>query len=403
MLYEDSFRGLYGITNTLTDDLGNYSVTKNFTAIPNYTIFSNMASLNGHVTLFGLPNDVTLGTSGFINGQNSYTKSIAVPLGTGSLANPTVLPTKPTPDNGGMYQSGRLQIQSLVAGDEIHFTPQWALQGVLSTSFLNSTSWSSAGVITSHDSESWVWSPTVSLVFKPQERMTFYATYANSVEQGETAAAGTKNVNVILNPYRDTSYEAGAKYALTPDFLVTVAGFRMTRPLAQTVAATNIFQVIGTQRNWGAELYGQGSIGPSLSLLGGITYVDARLEGSLLPNTNDKRVVGVPQWKADVAADLHPVSLKGLAFTGAVHFESNRAATNTNNSFAPSYATVDLGLRYTVPWRDHHLTARLQVMNVGDTRYYTAIADGNIVGSPGANTAYIAPPRTVMAGLEFDY
>ncbi len=402
-LYMDAHRGLFGITDQLTDNLGNYTVVKNFTAVPHFTIFSNMASLNGHVTVAGLPNDVTLGTNGFINGQNSYINSIAVTLGTSNLANPKVLPTKPTPANGGEYESGRLQVQSIVLGDQIHFSPQWSLLGVVSSSFLSSTSWSKTGAVTSHDSENGVWSPTVSLIFKPEARLTFYATYANSVEQGESAPAGTANANQILNPYRDTSYEAGAKYAVTPDFLVTVTGFRMTRPLAQTVAATNTFQVIGTQRNWGAELFGQGSIGPSLSLLGGVTYIDARLEGSLLPNTNDKRVVGVPQWKVDLAGDLHPASLKGLAFTGAVHFESNRAATNTNNSFAPSYATVDLGVRYSVPWLDRHLTARLQVMNVGDTLYYTAIADGNIVGSAGANTAYVAPPRTVMAGLEFDY
>ncbi len=161
--------------------------------------------------------------------------------------------------------------------------------------------------------------------------------------------------------------------------------------------------MIGTQRNWGAEIYGQGAITPDLSLLGGVTYVDARLEGSLLPNTNDKRVVGVPNWKADVAVDLHPAVLKGLAFTGALHVEGDRAATNINNSFAPAYATVDLGLRYSAALAGHHETVRLQVMNVGDTRYYTAIADGTIVGSPGANTAYIAPPRTVMANIEFDY
>jgi iron complex outermembrane receptor protein len=401
VLYEDAFRGLYGITNQLTDDLGNYNVTKNFTAIPNYTIFSNMASLNGHVSLFGLPNDVTLGTNGFVNGQYSYTQSIAVSLGKGNLANPTVLPAKPTPANGGMYESGRLQIQSLIAGDEIHFTPQLALQGVVSTSFLNSTSWAATGLVTSSDSESWVWSPTISLIYKPMDRLSIYATYSSSVEQGEAAPAGTANANQFLEPYRDTGYEGGIKYALTPDFLVTVTGFRMERPLAQTVAATNVFQVIGTQRNWGAELYGQGSFGPNLSLLGGVTYVDARLEGSMIAGTNDKRVVGVPQWKADLAADVHPVSLGGLAFTGAVHFESDRAATNTNNSFAPSYATFDLGLRYSLPIAGHHWTARVQVMNVGDVRYYTAIADGNIVGSAGANTAYIAPPRTVNAALEF--
>ena len=402
-LYEDAYRGLFGITNQLTDDLGNYTVTKNFTAIPHYTLFSNLAALTGRLTVAGLVNDVSLGTNGFINGQNSYNNSIAVSLGTGNLANPTVLPTKPTPANGGEYRSGRLFIQSIVLGDEVHFSPQWALSGVVSTSFLSSTSWARTGAVTSHDDENWVWSPTVSLIFKPQDRITLYATYASSVEQGEAAAAGTANANQFLAPYRDTSYEAGAKYAVTPDFLLTAAGFRMTRPLAQTVASTNIFQVIGTQRNWGAELYGQGAMGQSLSLLGGVTYIDARLEGSLLPNTNDKRVVGVPHWKADLAADLHPVSLQGLAFTGAVHFESDRAATNTNNSFAPSYATADLGLRYTPQWLNRHLTARLQVMNVGDTRYYTAIADGAIVGSAGANTAYIAPPRTFMAALEFDY
>ena len=402
-LYEDSYRGLFGITDQLTDDLGTYTVTKNFTAIPHYTIFSNMAALNGHVTVAGLVNDVTLGTNGFINGQNSYNNSIAVALGTGNLANPTVLPTKPTPANGGEYRSGRLFIQSIVFGDEIHFSRQWSLSGVVSTSFLSSTSWAKTGAVTSSDDESGVWSPTVSLIFKPQDRLTLYATYASSVEQGEGAPAGTANANQFLKPYRDTTWEAGAKYALTPDFLVTANGFRMSRPLAQTVATTNVFQVIGTQRNWGAELYGQGSIGPSLSLLGGVTYVDARLEGSLLPNTNGKRVVGAPQWKADLAADVHPLALNGVALTGAVHFESDRAATNTNNSFAPAYATVDLGVRYTPAWLSRRLTARLQVMNVGDTRYYSAIADGTIVGSPGANTAYIAPPRTVMAALEFDY
>ena len=403
LLYEHAFRGLYGITDTLTNDLGAYSVTKNFTAIPHYTIFSNMAALNGHVILLGLTNDLTLGTNGFINGQYSYPNSIAVNLGSSNLANPQILPTKPTPAGGAEYQSGRLQIQSLVAGDEIHVSPQWALQGILSTSFLNSTSWSKTGAVTSFDSESWVWSPTVSLIFKPTDGLSLYATYANSVEQGETAPAGTTNVTVILHPYRDTDYEAGVKYALAPDFLVAVDAFRMTRPLAQTVAATNVFQVIGTQRNWGAEVYGQGAISPDLSLLGGVTYVDARLEGSALPNTNDKRVVGVPNWKADLAADLHPRSLKGLAFTGAFHLEGDRAATNTNNSFAASYVTVDLGLRYSAALGGHHETVRLQVMNVGDTRYYTAIADGTIVGSPGANTAYIAPPRTVMANIEFDF
>ncbi len=403
VLYMDARRNLFGITNTLTNDAGDYTVTKNFTAVPHFTIASDMISLNGHVQLAGLVNDVTLGTNGFTNGQNSYRNSIAVVLGSSNLANPAILPTKPTPATGGEYLSGRLRVQSIIVGDTLHLTRQWAIAGTLSSSFLASKSWSSAGAITSSDSENGVLSPTVSLTYKPIARVTLYATYANNVEQGETAPAGTKNVGQILSPYRDTGYEAGLKFALTPDFLVTADGFRMTRPLAQTVAPSNIFQVIGTQRNWGAELFGQGALGPSLSLLGGVTYIDARLVGSSLPGTNDKRVVGVPHFKGDIVADLHPAQLWGLALTGAFHFESDRAATNTNTSFAPSYSTADLGVRYSSPGWNHRFTARLQVLNVGDTRYYSSVADGNIVGSAGANTAYSGVPRTVMASLEADF
>ena len=401
-LYQNADRGLYGITDTLTDNAGDYTVTKNFNAVPRFTVASNSASLTGPVTLFGLANDVAIGTNGFVNGQYSYRNSIAVTLGTGNLASPTLLPDKPTPATGGEYKSGQLFVQSIVVGDTVHFDDRLALQATLSTSFLSSKSWSNTGAVTSSDSENGVLSPTVSLTYKPMPAVTLYATYANSVEQGETAPAGTANVNQILSPYRDEEYEAGAKYQVTPGFLITAAGFRMTRPLATTNAVTNLFAVVGTQRNWGGELFGQGAVTPSLSLFGGVTYIDARLIGTGVPATNDMLVVGVPHFKEDMTADFHPAIAHGFALTGTLHYESDRAATNTNNSFAPSYATVDLGVRYNAAWFAHHETLRLNVINVGDKQYYSSIADGNIVGSPGANTAYSGAPRTVMASLEFD-
>ena len=43
---------------------------------------------------------------------------------------------------------------------------------------------------------------------------------------------------------------------------------------------------------------------------------------------------------------------------------------------------------------------RFQVLNVGNVFYYSSIADGNIVGSPGANTAYLRTPRTYLVSLQ---
>jgi iron complex outermembrane recepter protein len=187
-----------------------------------------------------------------------------------------------------------------------------------------------------------------------------------------------------------------------------VDGFRITRPYAANVATneaatTSTFEVVGQQRNYGIETFAQGDVTPALSVFGGVTYIDAQLMNTGLAATNDKLVVGVPHFKTDIAVDYHPAYLDGGALTGAVHYEGARAATDTNNSMAPAYTTLDLGARYTTTFMKHHMTARFQVLNVTNTFYYVSIADGTIVGSPGANTAYLGAPRTFLASLEFDY
>jgi hypothetical protein len=51
----------------------------------------------------------------------------------------------------------------------------------------------------------------------------------------------------------------------------------------------------------------------------------------------------------------------------------------------------------------HRVTARFQVLNVTNRKYYVSIANGNIVGSPGANTAYLGTPQTSMASVSVDF
>lgn len=401
-LYQNAIRNLWGITNTFTNDAGDYTVTKNFNAIPRYTIASNMAQLNGHFGWLGTENDLAIGTNGFSDQRYSYHNSIAVPLGKANIADPVLFPWVATPANGGRYRSGSLREQSLIVADTMHFNPAWAVQAVLSSSYLHTESFSKTGKLTSHGSSDNQISPTLSAIYTPTRRVTAYATWARSVEPGDQAPTGTINAQQFLSPYHDRQYEAGVKFAATDRLLLTAAAFRMTRPLAQTDGATNLFKVVGTQRNRGAEFFAQGELTPGLSVLGGLTYLDPRVLGSQVPGGDRKLVVGVPHVKADVSLDWHPESLAGFAVTGGVHYQGRRAATNTNNSFAPAFTTLDAGVRYTHPWRGHPVTLRAQVVNLTDRHYYTAIADGNIVGSPGSNTAYYGAPRTFMASFELD-
>lgn len=401
-LYQNAIRHLFGITNSFVDNAGNYKVTKNFNAIPHYTIASNLAQLNGHFDTFGMNNDFSVGTNGFNNMRYSYRNSIATPLGSGNINQPVIFPAPPIPDNGGQYRSGKSVQQSVIVGDTLHFNDQWAVQGVLSSSYLTSRSFSKTGKVTSADSSNGVVSLTVSLIYQPTPVLTTYATWSKSVEEGESAPAGTANVNEFLAPYRDKQYELGAKYAVSDRLLVTLAAFRMTRPLAATNADTNVFAVVGAQRNVGVELFAQGNVTSAVSVLGGVTYVDAKLMNTGGTATNDKMVVGVPRIKTDLSIDYHPDFAPEFALTGTAHAESKRAATNTNNTFAPSYATFDVGARYSTRIAAHFVTLRFQVINTSDKHYYSAVADGNIVGSPGANTAYFGTPRTYLASLEID-
>ena len=221
-LYQDAVRNLFGITNSMTDNNGDFTVTKNFTAVPHFTIASNTASLNGKFDLFGFRNELTIGTNGFFNGQYSYVNSIAQNLpGTSNLADPTLFSLPPVPNNGGQFKSAILQNQTIVTGDTFHFNDQWAVQSVVSTSFLHSESWLATGAVSSQQTANGVVSPTVSLIYKPFDKITTYASLASSVEQSDQAPAGTANVNQFLAPYHDQEYEVGIKYAVSPGLLAT--------------------------------------------------------------------------------------------------------------------------------------------------------------------------------------
>ena len=400
-LYQDAQRNLFGITNTLTDNFGDYTTTKNFTAIPHFTDGSNEASLNGHVMVAGTRNDVTLATNGFVNDQYNYRKSIVTTLGKSNLADPAIFPYVAIPSHGSQYLAGDLFQQSIIEGDTLHFDRHWAVQAVFSESFLHSESYSSKDARTSAGDVSGAFSPTVSGIWTPTSKLTAYFTYASSVEESDEAPTTALNADAFLAPYHDEMFQTGVKYMPVANLLLTADAFRMTRPYATTLT-DNVFQVIGEQRDQGFETFAQGNLLPSLSVLGGFTYIDARLLNSGNPATQGGMIVGVPQWKSDVTLDWHPLFLLGLAFTGTAHYESTRAATDTNNSFAPQYATLDVGVRYATRLLRHGVIAKLGAVNVTDTHYYSSIADGNIVGSPGANTAYLGTPRTVLASLEFD-
>jgi len=402
-LYQVADRGLYGVTNSLTNDIGNYKASRGFSAVSRFDVGSNMVYLNGHFDTWGIRHDLTIGTNGYIQGMYGNKNSITTQLGSASIANPLLFEQQAVGPTGGRYLQSRVFQQSLITGDTIHFNDQWSVQGVVSTTWMTTDNYSKTGQKTSSDRRNAVLSPTVSVMYKPAEDWTTYFTYAESLQQGDTATSDAINYGQTLAPYRSQQYELGAKYAVNKNFLLTLDGFRITRPLAYTDPTSRVFQVEGEQRNWGIEFFGSGAITPELSAVGGFTWLDPRLEGTSSYTTSDKLVIGIPHWTSNVFLDYHPDWAHGVAFTANAHYESERAATNTNNSWAASYATLDLGLRYSTKLNGYNSTLRFQVANITDTYYWSSINVGNINGTTQPNTAWVGNPRTFQVTWEMDF
>lgn len=407
-LYQVADRDVFTNADTFTSPAGNYSQTITAAATARrFIVGSNLGYLNGHAATGPITHDLVLGTNGFRQGNYNPLTAQTIRLGTGSLADPVALAGY-QPRATGIYRSAQSEQQALIAGDTLHLGPHWAVMGVFSWSWLSSTSYNTAGRVTSNFHDDAAFSPTASLIYKPTENQTAYFTYGNSLQLGDTAPTGSANQNMILPPYRSEEFEVG--YKVDVDHVrLQAAGFRITRPFAFTNPATNVFTTDGTQRNYGVEFQASGHITPALAVLGGATWIDPELGTTSSARTSDKRVVGVPSFQSNVLLDYTVPAADGsawhgLAFNASVHYTGRRAANVFNTTYADSYVTLNVGARYAFRMRRTPLVARVGIDNVTNERYWLSVYPSNLAGAANAtNSAYAGAPRTVQGTLEVDF
>lgn len=407
-LYQDAVRKMFNNNNLIINNHGDYQQSIVAAGQANdFQVGSNFAYINGTVHTDFIKHDLILGTNGYIRGNYNPTHTENITLGTSNIHHPQAFPGY-QPHGWGRYQSGLTQQQALIAGDTIHFNKQWAIMSVFSWSWLSSDSWNIKGQKKSHDSREAAFSPTTSLIYHPLENHTAYFTWAKSLQAGDTApATGVTNPNQIMAPYRSEEFEIGYKVKFNQIYL-NVAAFRMTRPYAFTDPKTSTFSVAGEQRNYGIEFQASGQINDNLSILGGVTWLDAQLGKTGTEATSHKQIVGVPPVQANLLIDYrlpfkHNQLLYGIALNVNLHYTDRRAANNYNTTFANGYFTTDLGLRYPFRVYETPLAARFNVNNVTNKHYWQSIYPNSINGGTANNSSYAGLPRTYQFSLEVNF
>jgi iron complex outermembrane receptor protein len=235
--------------------------------------------------------------------------------------------------------------------------------------------------------------PALGLVFRPWESFSVFANYAESLQPGQTAPAssgGTPILNAgeILEPFRGEQIEGGVKYD-GGTFGGSFSLFEIARPNA--IVVDQFFTASGEQVSRGAELVLFGEPVPGVRLVGGATYIDAELsetEGNLNEG-NDP--IGVPEFQANLNADVDVPAVPGLSVDGRLIFTGEQFTDAANTVELDSWTRIDLGARYEIEASGVPLTLRARVQNLTNESYWASTG-----GFPGANYLVQGDPRTFL-------
>lgn len=271
------------------------------------------------------------------------------------------------------YKSARTTSRNIIIGDSITINKQWSILAGVNYTTLGSFSYNVNGNRTSKYEKS-AWTPTASLIYKPLENLTTYATYMEALQNGVIVGNNFTNAGEVLPPLVSNQYEVGAKYDWNNRFLLTSALFRIERANQYSDNAQPLptFVQDGRQVHQGIELTLTGKVTNNLTLMGGGTLIDPKVKKSNNPALEGKKSVNVAPVSAKIYAEYVIPSLEGLVLTGGVYYTGERYADAANTAKAADYTLFDVGGRYTTRLLNNLLILRLNVANLTNKNYWIA-------------------------------
>jgi iron complex outermembrane receptor protein len=304
---------------------------------------------------------------GATTSQNLYNP---VPIGALAL---TAMPTTPTT---GAQDSRELGLYAL---DRITISPAWQLvAGVRRTHYESSQSPSATLPLIAYDVRKTT--PLAALTYKLMPNLAVYVSYAQGVEEGDVAPAGTANQNQRMSPGISKQKELGTRWQMPGGTLLSAALFDIVRPGSYT-DTSNTFVANGRQTFRGLELSAQGQLTRQLAwqvsgqtLNAKFSNINAQYNGKMPENT--ARYTGSVFLSYDIAA------VPGLSVNGGAYYTGRRPVDDLDQAFIDAYTLFDVGARYVTQVFGKRTQLQLNVENVSDRRYWSAAGTRLAVGTP---------------------
>ena len=295
----------------------------------------------------------------------------------------TALPTRPTT---GAQDSKELGLYAL---DRITFSPQWQLVVGARHTHFESTQGASATIpLIAFDVRKTT--PLAALSYKFTPDFVGYVSYAQGVEEGEIAPAGTANQNAHMPPGISKQKEVGLRWLTGGGMLLSGALFDIERPGAYTNSA-NTFVADGRQRYRGLELSAQGRLTRALAWQLSAQSLDAEFR-DINAQYNGKMPENTAKQTASAFLSYDIAAVPGLSINGGAYYTGRRPVDDLNQAFIGGTTIFGLGARYVTQMFGKRALWQINIDNVGDKRYWAAAGTRLAVGAP----------RSVKATLKID-
>ncbi len=227
------------------------------------------------------------------------------------------------------------------------------------------------------------------LTYELGERSNAYVSYSESfIPQAQTDAEGH-----LLVPLEGVQWEAGIKSRrLNGALLLTAAAYRVEEKnspiyIGYDPIIGDIYRAGGERRHQGVELEAAGLLTPSLTVMAGISYLDAKITADADPAFIGSRETHLPRQTASVFAvkGFDGGMLKGFNAGGGIRYVGSELTTHDDSTRRiAAYTVVDLLAGY----KSRNWSVQLNLNNIFDkdyvqgSNYQLVLADTYTFGEP---------------------
>ncbi|MDR5760657.1 TonB-dependent siderophore receptor, partial [Caballeronia sp. LZ035] len=257
---------------------------------------------------------------------------------------------------------------------------------------VESNNFAVSGATTSHYDQG-ATTPSFALVVRPLDKLSFYANYIEALTPGAAPPPDSANPTQVFAPFKTKQYEVGTKLDLG-SFGATLSVFQIDVPSGIVDPVSKVFSLDGQQRNRGVELFGFGEPVRGVRVLGGATWIDAKLTRTAGGQYDGNHAVGAPNLQANLGAEWDTPLLPGVTVSGRMIYTGETYVSQDNAQRVPSWTRFDLGARYATQAFGRPVTLRANVTNLFNRYYWSANPTGYLISGM---------PRTFWLSLSTDF